>query len=162
MNYIKRGSTRIKQEYEFIDFPDAYYKSCCEDNGVKVHLEATLKLDNSPYILIICNVPAKKSAAFENAMRDLERKMLICRHNEYPEFCESYFNKRELLNNPKCPKCKSDNIAMILYDYPNLPLFIKRRVKKKIKNNEIVLSNCKATPGEDNDQWHCNDCGCKF
>lgn len=162
MNYIKHEFDSKRKEYEFIDFPEAYFKSCCEQNGVKARLEATMKLENSPYILIICTVPAEKSDAFEKAMLDLERKMLICGHNDYPNFCESYFEELEYLNNPKCPDCGSDNIAEIYYEYPKLPFFIKRRFKKRLENKKVILSDCKNRSDDDNNKWHCNECGCEF
>ena len=136
MNFIMRKTNGKRQEYEFIDFPDAYYKSCCEKNGVEVHLVGSLKLDDSPYILIVCTISVEESEAFEKAMRDLERKMLICRHNDYPEFCESYFKEMEYFNNPKCPECGADNIAKIFCDYPKLPIFCRRRFKKMLGNKE--------------------------
>lgn len=162
MNYIMRKADGKKREYDFIDFPDAYFKSCCEKNGVEVDLVGSLKLDDSPYILIVCTVPEEKSEAFEKAMRDLERKMLICRHNDYPEFCESYFKEMEYFNNPKCPDCGSDNIAEIFYEYPKLPFFLKRRFKKSLENKKIVLRDYKNHSDGENDRWHCNKCGCEF
>ena len=162
MNYIKCEIRGRRQKYEFIDFPDAYYKSVCKQNGVEVKIEATQKLDDSPYTLIICTVPAKKADAFKKAMRGLERKMLICRHNDYPDFCESFFKEMEYLINPKCPECGADNIAEIYYEYPKLPFFLKRRFKKKLDKKEIILSNCKRPSDDKNNRWHCNDCGCEF
>lgn len=162
MNYIKRETGRKRQEYEFIDFPNAYFRSCCEQNDVEVHLVGSLKLDDSPYILILCNVPIEKSEAFEKAMQDLERKMLICGHNDYPEFCESYFKEMEYYNNPKCPECGSDNLATIFYEYPYLPLFFKRKFKKDLKNKKVIITDRKKPSDEESERWHCNECGCEF
>ena len=162
MNYIKLETGRKRQEYEFIDFPNAYFRSCCEQNDVEVHLVGSLKLDDSPYILILCNVPIEKSEAFEKAMQDLERKMLICGHNDYPEFCKSYFDEIDRLNNPKCPECGSDNLATIFYEYPYLPLFFKRKFKKDIKNKKVIIYEGKKLSDEESERWHCNECGCEF
>lgn len=162
MNYNKRKADKKRQEYDFIDFPNAYFKSCLKQNGLEVKLEGTLKLDNSPYILIVCTVPVEKSDAFEKAMQDLERKMLICGHNDYPEFCASFFKEMEYLNNPKCPDCGSDNIAEIYYEYPKLPFFLKKRFKKELENKKVILRENKNTSDDENDMWHCNECGCEF
>ena len=140
MNYIICEPDGEKRECNFIDFPDAYFKSCCEQNDVEVDLVGSLKLDDSPYILIVCTVSEEKSKAFEKAMRDLERKMLICGHNDYPEFCESYFKEMEYYNNPKCPECNSDNIAEIFYEYPKLPIFFRRRFPKTSPKINAIAS----------------------
>ena len=53
---------------------------------------------------------------------------------------------------PKCPYCKTTNIAEILWGFPPTSDFLQDQIKLK----KIVLGGCIIT---DNDpQWECNSC----
>lgn len=54
----------------------------------------------------------------------------------------------------KCPKCKSENLAKILY---GLPAF-DDKPEKDLEEKKIVLGGCEV----DDKHWHCNNCGTEF
>lgn len=90
MNYYKVGTTLRSIQYEFYDLPGGYFRSVFEKNGLSVKLECAYKLMDSPYIIVNCLVNKRKIKLFEQAMRDLEWKMLVCGHNDYPKFCDDH------------------------------------------------------------------------
>ncbi len=58
------------------------------------------------------------------------------------------------MNKPeKCPVCKSDNIAKILWGMPEY----SKKLQKDMDSGRIFIGGCCIS---DNDpQWHCNECG---
>ena len=55
----------------------------------------------------------------------------------------------------RCPKCKSKNVAWILWGYPNMNL-----IQEELDKGEITLGGCIIT---DNDpKWECNDCSWRW
>ena len=94
MNYIKLKSRLLKQEYAFFDFSEGYVWSFLNKNALSVHFTATWRTGDSPYILAFCEVPKRKTEEFEKAMRQLEWKMVVCGHTDYPDYCTSFFKDR--------------------------------------------------------------------
>ncbi|MCU0239495.1 MAG: hypothetical protein MUC29_08640 [Pyrinomonadaceae bacterium] len=56
----------------------------------------------------------------------------------------------------KCPKCKSENIAKIIYGLFDLD----EKLQKKIENGEVVLGGCEMF--FDNPIYRCNHCYKEF
>lgn len=61
-------------------------------------------------------------------------------------------------NKPECPECGSENIAKILYGFPEY----SKKLRKQLNNKEIILGGCQVYSDVENDRWHCNDCGQEF
>ena len=74
-------------------------------------------------------------------------------HREFESHSFRHFlYKKKLI----CPKCKSENIAEILY---GLPAF-DDELEKDLESGKIVLGGCYI--GSQNPHFHCNDCGGEF
>jgi hypothetical protein len=54
---------------------------------------------------------------------------------------------------PKCPECKSENVAWIFWGYPCDMDWWLQAVEKK----EIVPGGCIVT--DHDPEWECNECG---
>lgn len=55
-----------------------------------------------------------------------------------------------------CPRCKSENIAKILYGLP----VMDSKLEKAMESGKIVLGGCAIT--EDDPSYRCNNCGKEF
>ena len=53
-------------------------------------------------------------------------------------------------DSPGCPNCSSENVARIVFGYPGPEMM------EESQRGKIVLGGCCV--GEDDPQWHCNDC----
>lgn len=56
----------------------------------------------------------------------------------------------------QCPKCKSRNIAVIVYGY--IP--VSESFSNDLKEGKVVLGGCCI--GDDDPTWHCNECHYEF
>lgn len=56
----------------------------------------------------------------------------------------------------KCPKCKSKNVAKILYGLVELD----DKLEKDMRDGKVFLGGCCIF--EDNPKYHCNDCEEEF
>ena len=59
---------------------------------------------------------------------------------------------------PRCPKCASANVVSIIYGFPAFT----EKLKKQLKNRELVLGGCQRFTDVEKDKWHCNECGYEF
>ena len=55
-----------------------------------------------------------------------------------------------------CPKCRSTNIARVVYGMPDCTEWLEKR----LGSGSIILGGC-CVSGEDPDK-HCNDCGTEW
>jgi len=60
------------------------------------------------------------------------------------------------MKHPNCPKCKSANVALIVYGY----VVNMGECQKDIEDGTIVLGGC--CTDEDSPCWMCNDCMFEF
>jgi len=62
---------------------------------VTVHFGEEMGHRDSEYKIIFCKVRKKDSERFLAALEELPRKMLICGHLDYEEYCDEIFRKLE-------------------------------------------------------------------
>lgn len=56
-------------------------------HGIKVHHEMECDHPDTPYHIIICYVRKQDTGKFNDAMRELKDKMIICGHTDYAKAC---------------------------------------------------------------------------
>lgn len=62
------------------------------DHKVRVFFGDEFRHAFSNYCIIFCKVFKKDSEEFEKALSELPKKMLLCGHNDFVEYCESAVN----------------------------------------------------------------------
>lgn len=63
-----------------------------------------------------------------------------------------------MIDGIKCPKCGSNNIAMVLYGMPSYD----EELEAKINAGDVVLNGCKIILGDPMYPFECQDCGLRF
>ena len=63
-----------------------------------------------------------------------------------------------MIDGIKCPKCGSDNIAMVLYGMPAYD----EELKAKIDAGDVVLNGCEIVLGDPMYPFECQECGLRF
>jgi hypothetical protein len=53
----------------------------------------------------------------------------------------------------QCPECSSNEVASILYGFPDF----SEDLERSLESGEIVLGGC--TISDDDPVWHCVECG---
>lgn len=90
MNFVKLAPKFFRQQYMYFDLPDYYADNLLRQNNIKVKFISEMEKDGSPYRVIFCSVPKKECSSFEMAMDALEKKMIVCGHADYPQYCADF------------------------------------------------------------------------
>ncbi|MCR5652934.1 MAG: hypothetical protein K6F88_03945 [Ruminococcus sp.] len=96
MNFIKLKSQLRRQEYAYFDLPKYYADNLLRQRKLKVKIICEMEKEDAPYNVIFCRVPKKETSSFEVAMGELEKKMLVCGHTDYPDFCSEFIKNYKL------------------------------------------------------------------
>ncbi len=81
--------------YAIIDTKDYFADQLFINKEVRVWFGVEYACPDAPYRVIFCKCRKRDAKAFEEAMEDLPRKMLLCGHTDYIRFCEELRNKME-------------------------------------------------------------------
>jgi hypothetical protein len=96
MNFIKLKPRLRWQEYAYFDLPEYFADNLFRQRKLKVKIICEMEKDDTPYNVIFCRVPKKETSSFEAAMGELEKKMLVCGHTDYPEYCSKFMSNYNL------------------------------------------------------------------
>lgn len=81
--------------YAIIDTADYFADQLFINKKVRVWFGAEYTCPDAPYCVIFCKCRKRDAKAFEAAMEELPRKMLLCGHPDYIQFCEELKRKME-------------------------------------------------------------------
>lgn len=81
--------------YAYFDTKDYLADNLFIKHKVTVHFMQEYAHDGTEYIVILCKCRKRDSAAFCAALQELPKKMLICGHRDYMEFCKEIKAKAE-------------------------------------------------------------------
>lgn len=81
--------------YVIIDTADYLADQLFISKKVRVWFGVEYSSPDKRYRIIFCKCRKRDANAFEEAMEDLPRKMLLCGHNDYIQFCEGLKNEIE-------------------------------------------------------------------
>ena len=82
------------REYAFLDTPDYLADKVPIAREVPVRFRRReFGCDGSPYVVVFCRFSRRYEGAFFKCMADLERKLLMSGHHDYPEWCERLFGR---------------------------------------------------------------------
>lgn len=81
--------------YAFIDVPANLADQLFIRHRVTVRFGKAMGRRDSEYKIVFCKVRKKDSERFLAALEELPRKMLICGHLDYEEYCDEIFEKLE-------------------------------------------------------------------
>ncbi len=70
--------------YLYADVPDRYGEEILMDHGINIGFGKTLTHPDHKYILVSIKILKKDCLKFDAAMEDLERKILLTGHSDYP------------------------------------------------------------------------------
>jgi len=56
----------------------------------------------------------------------------------------------------ECPSCNSENVAWILWGYPDC----MDKIKQELEDGKIILGGCLVN--DHDPEWECNDCHHRF
>lgn len=100
---VYRGVTTINSDnllalswtldYTIIDTTDYLADQLFVKNEVRVWFGQEYICPDGPYCVIFCKCRKRDTGAFESAMNELPRKMLLRGHTDYIQFCEGLKNK---------------------------------------------------------------------
>lgn len=79
--------------YAIIDTTDYLADQLFVKNEVRVWFGQEYICPGGPYCVIFCKCRKRDTGAFESAMNELPRKMLLRGHTDYIQFCEGLKNK---------------------------------------------------------------------
>jgi len=89
-NFICFGGF-LRKKYLYFDVPEYLADSLFIKHRVTVHYEkGDWRKEGEPYIAIGCWVKKKDSKRFEEALGELNNKMLLCGHKDYEDWCRKF------------------------------------------------------------------------
>ena len=89
-NYWKMDDLSILTvPYAYVDHSSYLADSLFSKGSVALKYKGEMLRKDSPYRIVFCRVWKKDTQKFEKAMGNLENKMLLMGHRDYPEFCET-------------------------------------------------------------------------
>lgn len=95
-NYIAfRQFSLLWAHFAFIDVPAYLADQLFIKHKVTVHFGEEAHRNDTEYVIIFCKVRKKDTDRFLAALEELPRKMLICGHLDYEEYCDEIFRKLE-------------------------------------------------------------------
>lgn len=81
-----------KAAFAYVDTPDYKADRLFITHAVRVQFDRKgLSKEGSNYVIVFCKVRTRDVPKFKAALADLERKMLLEGHSDYPAFCEELF-----------------------------------------------------------------------
>ena len=83
---LKKPVGHIALSYSPVDAPKL-------TDGKMIQLAQEYICPDGPYCVIFCKCRKRDTGAFESAMNELPRKMLLRSHTDYIQFCEGLKNK---------------------------------------------------------------------
>lgn len=87
-NYWKIISFSLLYDYfAYIDTKDYLADQLFIRHKVRVWFGKQFEKKGSPFILVLCKVRKKDVDRFLDALSEMENKMLLSGHRDYPEFC---------------------------------------------------------------------------
>lgn len=96
----EKNNVRVKhavpwvREYAFLDTPDYAADKLLITREVPVRFRRReFGSASCPYVMVFCRFSEKYEEAFLTCMADLERKLLMSGHHDYPEWCERLFGR---------------------------------------------------------------------
>lgn len=75
------------ESFAFIDTTDYAADRVFINNELRVRFGREFGKDGCPYIVIFCKIHKRDRKRFLKSMADLERKIILGGHNDYPAFC---------------------------------------------------------------------------
>ncbi len=81
--------------YAIIDTTDYLADQLFVNHKVRVWFGQEYTCPEGTYCVIFCKCRKGDAGAFEAAMNELSRKMLLCGHPDYIQFCEELKNKMD-------------------------------------------------------------------
>ena len=89
-NFICCGGL-FKIRYMYLDTPEYLADSLFIKHQVRVYYgKGEWHKPGEEYILIDCTIKRKDKKRFEDALGELNNKMLLCGHNDYEDFCNKF------------------------------------------------------------------------
>ena len=93
-NYIFYGDYSFTYKaFLFIDTTEYLSSQIFAKHNVKIKYIKTAGKPDLPYKIIICKVKNKYVEEFLKALDELEIKMLLTGHPDYPSFCQNLFSQ---------------------------------------------------------------------
>lgn len=94
LNYweLKKFSLR-KRYFAFVDTGGYLADQLLVKYKVRVDYGQEYAMPDCPYRVIMCSVAKKDVSGFVQALNELENKMILFGHADYPEFCEDLKEK---------------------------------------------------------------------
>lgn len=71
----------------YIDVPEHLADSLFEKHGVKVKFEGDYRKPGEEFIFVTCWIRKRDIEAYQRALEELGRKMILCGHPGYEAFC---------------------------------------------------------------------------
>ncbi len=75
--------------YAFIDVADYLADQLFVKHKVRVSFGGEYCREGCEYLIVLCKVRKKEEKAFTDALKELEKKMLLTGHGDYLDFCEA-------------------------------------------------------------------------
>ena len=99
-NYWKfRSFSFFSACYAYVDHKDYLADALFAAENIPVRFKGEMVKEKSPYCVVFCKVWKKDSDRFENALQQMNNKMLLCGHTDYPEICaaltDAFENERK-------------------------------------------------------------------
>lgn len=94
LNYweLKKFSLR-KKYFAFVDTGGYLADQLFVKHKVRVDYGQEYAMPDCPYRVIMCRIAKKEAPGFVQALIELENKMILFGHEDYPEFCEDLKGK---------------------------------------------------------------------
>ena len=73
--------------YVYLDHVDYLADSLFVQNKITVKFQYDMAKDGSPYGMVFCKVRKRDTGKFAEAMEQLNNKMILLGHKDYPEAC---------------------------------------------------------------------------
>lgn len=93
ITYIKLKTSILNPRYEliYLDTPDYLADNIFVNYNIKsIKIKNEFQKNDEKYVIIRCSIKKKDYANFIIAMEELQNKMLLCGHREYPDFCRGF------------------------------------------------------------------------
>lgn len=75
--------------YVYIDHENYLADALFAREKITMWFKGEMVRDDSPYCIVFCKVWKRDAERFENTLRKLEDKMLLCGYTDYPEVCDA-------------------------------------------------------------------------
>jgi len=79
------------------DLEDQSFQEMAYEKDIKVKIYKTFVHPEESYAIYFVKVPKKQTEVFVDILEELEKKMLLLGHTDYPEFCEEFERKMDVM-----------------------------------------------------------------